>query len=485
VTALSPQALQVVAACLFAIALAHTFSTKFFERLARRRPDHAGVWHLLGEVEVAFGFWAMALVVVMMVSLGPGEATEYLDSRDFTEPMFVFVVMVIAGTRPIIELAQRLTRALASTLPMHQGMAHYFATLAFVPLLGSLITEPAAMTLAAMLLLDGYYRRGISVRLKYATLGALFVNISIGGTLTPFAAPPVLMVAAKWGWDLPFMLATFGWKAAIAVTVNALAVTWLFRDELKRVGRPPAGKAERVPGPVVAAHVAFLAGVVAFAHHPEVFMGLLLFFLGFATAYERYQDRLILREGLLVAFFLAGLVVLGGQQRWWLEPLLRGMDANTVFWGATALTAITDNAALTYLGSLVEGLSDEFKYALVAGAVTGGGLTVIANAPNPAGFSILRSSFPDGAINPLGLLAAAAFPTLVAAAAFWLPISGGSMDIPMAVNDFIDWFRSLDPAFAFLLALPVLVLAAGLAREHWDKREASRSRRRSARQLES
>jgi len=122
----------------------------------------------------------------------------------------------------------------------------------------------------------------------------------------------------------------------------------------------------------------------------------------------------------LVAFFLAGLVVLGGMQQWWLQPLLSSMSADAVFWGATALTAITDNAALTYLGSLVDGLSDEFKYALVAGAVTGGGLTVIANAPNPAGMSILRKYFADESVSAGGLFAAALLPTLVAAAAFRL-----------------------------------------------------------------
>ena len=100
------------------------------------------------------------------------------------------------------------------------------------------------------------------------------------------------------------------------------------------------------------------------------------------------------------------------------EPLLLGMDASTVYAGATALTAVTDNAALTYLGSLVEGLSDEFKYALVAGAVTGGGLTVIANAPNPAGFAILRGNFEDESIHPLGLLIAATPPTITAIIAF-------------------------------------------------------------------
>ena len=148
-------------------------------------------------------------------------------------------------------------------------------------------------------------------------------------------------------------------------------------------------------------------------------MGIFLLFLGVAHAYERHQDRLILREGLLVAFFLAGLVVLGGQQQWWLKPVLLSMSADQVFFGAVALTAFTDNAALTYLGSLVEGLSDAFKYALVAGAVVGGGLTVIANAPNPAGVAILRKHFDDEAIHPLGLVLGALVPTAVAALAFW------------------------------------------------------------------
>ncbi len=128
----------------------------------------------------------------------------------------------------------------------------------------------------------------------------------------------------------------------------------------------------------------------------------------------------MLREGLMVAFFLAGLVILGGMQKWWLQPLLAGMDATVLYFGATALTAITDNAALTYLGSLVEGISDQAKYALVAGAVTGGGLTVIANAPNPAGFAILKGSFDEESISPLGLLAAALPPTIVAMLCFLL-----------------------------------------------------------------
>ncbi len=410
----SPALIQIIGAALFGLALLHTFSTRFFERLAHTQPRHAGIWHLLGEVEVVFGFWAMVLMVFMFSISGKQAATAYLDSRDFTEPLFVFAIMVIAGTRPILQFAASCVRSVARLMPLPRGMAMYFLALALVPLLGSFITEPAAMTLAALMLRDSLFSRPVSNQLKYVTVGVLFVNISIGGTLTPFAAPPVLMVAGQWNWDAWFMISTFGWKAAVAVAVNAASAMLLFRNELSHMASEPAGHGRTAPVSVVLAHLAFLVLVVVFAHHPAVFLGVFLFFLGFATAYARHQDRLILREALLVAFFLAGLVVLGGQQQWWLEPILMGMDSTAVYFGATALTAITDNAALTYLGSLVEGLSDEFKVALVAGAVTGGGLTVIANAPNPAGVSILRSKFEDDTVSALGLLIAAVPPTLVA-----------------------------------------------------------------------
>lgn len=419
-TMITPTFIQIVGATLFGLAVLHTFSTKFFEHLAHAQPRHAGIWHLLGEVEVVFGFWAMVLMLFMFSIGGKQDATAYLDSRNFTEPMFVFAIMVIAGTRPILQIAGASVRFIARFMPLPRGMAMYFLVLAFVPMLGSFITEPAAMTLAALMLRDTVFSQQVSSKLKYATIGVLFVNISIGGTLTPFAAPPVLMVAAKWNWDIWFMISNFGWKAAVAVVFNAASAMLLFRNEIGHMGKKGSTEQDTVPVSVVLVHLAFLATVVVFSHHPAVFMGVFLFFMGFTTAYQRHQNPLILREALLVAFFLAGLVVLGGVQQWWLEPLLMGMDANAVFFGATALTAITDNAALTYLGSLVEGLSEEFKVALVAGAVTGGGLTIIANAPNPAGATILKEKFTDNVIHPLGLLISALPPTLVAVLAFRL-----------------------------------------------------------------
>ena len=417
---------QIVAAAIFAIAVLHTFSAKLFERLSHRYPNHHGVFHLLGEVEAVFGFWSIILFGWLIFAEGFKSAVDYVDTRNYTEPLFVFAIMVVAASRPVMESARGLVSTLARALPLTQSSARYFLLLTLVPLLGSFITEPAAMTLAALMLLP-YFRNHTPTGFKYATIGALFVNVSIGGTLTHFAAPPVLMVAAKWQWDTVYMLTHFGWKSAIAVVINGAIVTWLYRDVLKKsdaeirdaLATAESGK-EAIPTVMIGLHLLMIAGVVLFAHHPPIFLGIFLLFMGIATAYPQFQERLILREGLMVAFFLAGLVVLGGMQSWWLQPLLSNMSPTAVYYGATALTAITDNAALTYLGSLVEGLSEEFKYALVAGAVTGGGLTIIANAPNPAGAAILRKQFEDENINPLGLLAAAAGPTIVTILCFQL-----------------------------------------------------------------
>jgi hypothetical protein len=418
---ITPGVVEITAAALLTIALIHTFSTHYFERLAHINPAHAGLWHLLGEVEVVFGFWAMVLLLFLMMHSGTGQTLHYLESRNFTEPAFVFVIMVIAASRPIIDFAGLVLDFLSRILPTERPVAYYFTVLSVGPLLGSFITEPAAMTLAALLLRERFFGRNAPKNFMYVTVGVLFVNISVGGTLTPFAAPPVLMVAEKWGFDMTTMLKTFGWKAAIAVVINAVGAAIAFRNYLRELPAisPELARLD-VPGWIVIVHLVFLASVVVFSHHAVVFIALFLFFLGFAEAYKRYQQGLMLREGLMVAFFLGGLVVLGGQQKWWLQPLLADMQPTALFVGATLLTAITDNAALTYLGSLVEGASDAFKYSIVAGAVTGGGLTVIANAPNPAGFAILKDSFEDGSISALGLAAAATVPTLVAAAAFQL-----------------------------------------------------------------
>lgn len=421
--------LEYLATALFAIAIIHTFSVPVFARLANRGGPHAGLWHLLSEVEAVFGVWACVLLACMALVVGVGDTVSYIDTRNFTEPAFVFAIMVVAASRPILELVNMAVRVLSRILPLRNELAMFFVTMSFVPLAGSFITEPAAMTLAALLLRDAYFGRPGQDGFKYMTLGVLFVNVSIGGVLTAYAAPPVLMVAQTFNWDSAYMATHFGWRAALAVCINAGVLTFICRAHLldgsigRNPDREPATARPPVPWVVIAIHTVFLLGVVLSAHHPIIFLGFLMLFIGYAQAYKRYQNPLLVREGLMVGFFLAGLVVLGGLQKWWLQDLLAGLSPTVLYWGATALTAVTDNAALTYLGSLVEGTDELWRYMLVAGAVTGGGLTVIANAPNPAGFSILKGCFPDGSISPLKLLVSAAIPTLVAAFFFLLPNS--------------------------------------------------------------
>jgi hypothetical protein len=414
--------MQVIAAVIFAVALVHTFAAKQFERLAHRYPKHAGLFHLVGEVEVVFGFWAIVLVLAMALTSGGGSALAYAESRNYTEPLFVFVVMVVAASRPVLMTVLWLVRTAAGVLPVSTPLATAWLGLAAVPLLGSLVTEPAAMTIAALMLAPQIFRPDVPERVKYLAIGVLFVNVSIGGTLTSYAAPPVLMVASTWQWDSAFMFLTFGWKAALAVVVNATFCAFALRRHVIPATAQGGDSGDDVPVPrtVVAAHLALLAGVVLLAHHPVAFLGLFLMFLGFTQAYERYQSPLIIKEALLVAFFLAGLVVLGGMQSWWLQPIVSGLKPLALFLGSLGLTAITDNAALTYLGSQIAGVSSESKYLLVAGAVAGGGLTVIANAPNPAGVALLRRGFADESIGAGELLLGAAGPTLIAAAAFLL-----------------------------------------------------------------
>jgi len=430
--------LNLVASAIFALAILHTFLAPAFlrasHRLAHRLNRRAGeevhsvrveLLHFLGEVEVVFGLWVVPFLLVLVAARGARAPEQFLSHVNFTEALFVVVVMAIAATRPVLVVAERLL-GLAASLGRGTPLAWWAATLSLGPLLGSFITEPAAMIICALVLDRRLFTLVPSERFRYATLGLLFVNVSVGGTLTHFAAPPVLMVATKYGWGTAHMLAHFGWKAAVGIGLSTALVALLFRRELGALGRVaasagPSGNAPEAPVPawISGVHLVFLALAVYGAHTPAVFLGAFLFFLAFHQATAPHQQPLDLRPPILVGFFLAGLVVLGTLQQWWIAPVLSRLEPGPLFWGAAALTAFNDNAAITYLASLVPGFGDAAKYAVVAGAVTGGGLTVIANAPNPAGQATLARHFPEG-VAPARLFLGALLPTAVMAACFLL-----------------------------------------------------------------
>jgi hypothetical protein len=410
---MSPTLVQSIALIIFVVAILHTFSVKFFKSLAQKFPRHHNIFDMLGEVEIVFGFWAIVLVLIIFFLLGKTETVNYLNNQSYVEPLFVFVIMVIAASKPILDFSLTCVKKISALLPVNKSLSLFLITMSFVPLLGSFITEPAAMTLGALILRDHFYSKKISNKFKYGIIGTLFVNVSIGGAMTPFAAPPILMVAAKWNWDLNFMINTFAWRTALAVFINSIILTFLFRNELTKLGESKI-RTIKIPSFILILHLILLLGVIFFVHDLIIFLGIFLIFLAVVNAFNQYQDKLIINQAFLVSLFLAGLVVLGGQQKWWLQPVLAKLTPDQIYYVATALTAVTDNAALTYLASLVDGLSDQFKYAIAAGAITGGGLTVIANAPNPAGYSILNKKFSGGIVSPLYLFLSALGPTIVA-----------------------------------------------------------------------
>lgn len=421
---MNPTTLEICATVIFFLAIIHTFSVSKFAKIAHSYPEGSmgeNFFHYLAEIEAVFGIWSLLFVTIMIFNIGYNESVHYIEGLNFVEPAFVFVIMAMAGTKPVILLAEKLIIKASKLIPLPGKMAFFLSVLILGPLVGSFITEPAAMTVTALILLKYFFTKQMSVKFKYATIGLLFVNISIGGTLSHFAAPPVLMVATKWGWGFEHMFMNFGYKGALSCIISALIVAFYFKKELDA---PLAIESrdqnyKEIPLWVTAMHLLFLALVVFTAHHMTLFLGLFLFFLGFTSVTKEYQDSIKIKESLMVGFFLAGLIFLGTPQKWWLQPLMANLSDYVLFFGTTALTALTDNAALTYLGSLVE-LSDSAKYYLLAGAVSGGGLTVIANAPNPAGYGILKSTFENDNISPTGILKGALIPTIVALLCFGL-----------------------------------------------------------------
>ena len=436
------------ATIIFLLAIVHTFLTHKFvrwshlvekrhrERLAQQqsgatpppsqsvqKPTAAAavLLHFLGEVEAVFGIWVIPLSILMSVRLGWHRAVNYLDNPTaYIEPIFVVVIMAISSTRPVLRLAEQCLGSLARLGGGGPG-AWWMAILIVGPVLGSVITEPAAMTISALLLRRQFYELKPSPYLAYATLGLLFVNISVGGVLTHFAAPPVLMVASRWGWNTPFMFRQFGEAALAGIVISTVGYYLMFRGSIRKLAAqqlaPSAlefAEAQQPPIPawVTIGNLLVLGWTVFVSHYPVLVVGGFLFFVAFVEVTSDYQSELQLRSPILVGFFLAGLVIHGGLQQWWIGPVLSRLGDQTLMFGAIVLTAFNDNAAITYLATLVPDLSEGMKFAVVAGAVTGGGLTVIANAPNPAGQSLLSRYFPDG-IAPLGLLLGALPATLV------------------------------------------------------------------------
>jgi hypothetical protein len=414
---------ELLAALCFSAALTNALLAGQLAKLGNRPIRNRFALHLihyLSEIEVIFGFWALVYLLLFAGVMGLQNAIDWTRMRNFSEALFIVAIMIVASTKPILNLARQGIHLFAKQLPLPTTIAPYFSILLIGPLLGSLITEPAAITVCALLLHQEVLPTHASPKLLYSTLAFLFVSISIGGLLTNFAAPPVLMVATHWGWTTPFMFLAFGWKAILAVAINAAVVSKLNAHELSKFTPKALPETENSTSRfTILFSIVFLFAMIRFSHEP-IRLGLsFAVFLFFYARTRAEQNELKVKSAIFVGFFLAGLVVLTTEQAFWLKPVLSELHDFTLYLSAIALTAVTDNAALTSLAGQVPDLSLTARYAVVAGAVAGGGLTLIANAPNPAGFAILKTRF-HGRLNPSTLFKWALIPTLIAGGILWI-----------------------------------------------------------------
>lgn len=535
---------NVFATLIFFFAIIHSFCTSNINSLAnkielnyhQKKIDKivdsssssiiAGILHFLGEIEAVFGIWAIVLGIGMSYFFDWGTFVTYIDSLHYTEPVLIVVIMTIASSRPILKMSELL---IWKFVKLFSGSleAWWISILIIGPILGSFITQPASMVISAYLLSEKFYELNPPNRLKYGTIALLFVNTSIGGTLTNFAAPPVLIVAKIWNWSNIFMFTTFGIKSILAILTSTFFYFLLFRSEINKLKNTYAlnrfknyiqrkfiskkelefafdelekeineklgftkhfsencnlikeqikleafdnfeldevkkytvdisieerfeeikisemkrtipgllpieeqpfyldpywdQREDKVPLWIMIIHTVFLVAALLNSHEPILFISIFLFYLGFIQVTPFYQNRLDLKPPLMVAFFLSGLLVHCGLQNWWITPLLSDLPPIKLNIIATILTTFNDNAAITYLSSLVPNLSDSMKYAVLSGALTGGGLTIIANAPNPIGQCILKKYFENG-ISAFQLFKYALVPTIITIIYFIPPL---------------------------------------------------------------
>jgi hypothetical protein len=224
------------------LAILHTFAaarfTAFAHAVQHRHDEHerangrkptpspkAEVLHFFGEVEVIFGLWAVILFVTAVGYAGWEAATHYVNSIAYTEALFVVVIMALASTRPVISFAESTMSKVARLGSRHAGrvVGDHPDDWTGTRLLhhGSGGDDDLRAAAGASVLRPGTVR---AAEVRDAR-SVLFVNVSIGGTLTPFAAPPVLMVARPWGWDVSYMVVHFGWRAVVAILISTACIS--------------------------------------------------------------------------------------------------------------------------------------------------------------------------------------------------------------------------------------------------------------------
>lgn len=436
-----PTKLQIFFSIIFVCAIIHTFLTSTFYSLHEKYKKKTSkdlekrkryrllseVYYFLSEVELVFGFWIVPLIVGLLFTSEIDQTILYLRTRDYTYAIYMTVVVVFASTRPVVIFAEKVLEYI-SRLGGNNAKSWWWTILTVGPILDIILKEPGAMTISSILLAKTCFPFIKDTKFRYATLALLFINISLCGLLAPYTSRSLFLVATQENWNTGYTIVRFGWKAIMILLINNSLYYYFFKKHFAKDSSSIAvllAKEQKESPPLwlTMIHLLFLAGIVLSSEYPPIFLGIFFLFLGVHKATSHYQGReqgpLNLKPAIFVGFFFASLLIHGELQSWWAVRFLQNIGFAQGLLISTLLSSVVDNAVVLYFLDQIKPLSEAALYAIVVGALSSGGLTLMANAPNLIGYSNLRVFF-GGKISLVALFLAALPLTLISLFVFWL-----------------------------------------------------------------
>ena len=427
---MTPTPFQLFSTLIFALSIVHVFFTPtiFKAALALQKKQKHHEWQvtietllLLSEIELVFGLWLIPLFGGYALFYSWSESLGYLTSRDYTEALYMVVIVLIVSASPLITFGEKVLEKIAR-LGKDSPTSWWWVILCLGPLSSMLLKEPGAMALLAVLLGRKFYHFRPSNAFKYVTLALLFLNVALSGLLSSFSSRSLYLLTSKRELSTYYMLRTFGWKALLGILLITSVAYLVFRKEFRKFpGRVPAlerGERKKVPLWVTLGHLLFAASVAYVGNQGPLLVLLGLCFLGFYKITAIYQHTHVIKQAFFVGFFFAALLILGELQGWWIREIFPHLEALGTEVATLILSAFIDNAVVIYLVPDIFSLTDPRFYAAVVGSIAAGGLTVIANVPNPIGYTLLSPYF-KRKISGIGLFTAALIPTLLIFLLFW------------------------------------------------------------------
>lgn len=428
--------LQIGALACFILSIVHIFMIPVFARLYRNYQNKRiafpedwkrflwlGEWYrLMSTIELVFLLWSVPLFFWFLYTEGYKGTMAYLNTRNYTFSMFIIVMWLLLGSKPISYAVEHAFAKIANI--GRQSPKSWWLTVMFVaPLSTIFLRETGAIIIATTLLAKYFYDLSPSTRFSYATMGLLFSNVSIGGLLTTSSSRSLSMILRTLRWDNYEVMTHFGWKALLAICLSTTVYYYLFRREFHHFPRKiehiiNAGR--KIPIWIICVHIAMAFAAMRFRSAPVLMGGVCIFYVFFHRLTVFYQNKIDFWKVCCLGVFFIGMSFVGGLQEWWILKLVKNSSDFGYMWAAYILSIFLDNVLVNLMMHDLPVVTDCYLYLVVAGCMSAGGLTLIANTPNIVSFATLRPFFQKPSFSFWKLFLASLFPSVLALMLFWL-----------------------------------------------------------------